>query len=70
MHELDEAIDTIASGIIERLELPDWEEYPEIGENDWIKIERECRKKLLAAAGHVPAERFQEAYALLEGRAS
>ena len=69
MLEFDESIDTIASGIVERLELPDWEEYPEIGENDWNKIERECRKKLLAAAGHVTAESFQEAYALLEGRA-
>ena len=69
MNEADEAIDVIASAIVANLELPEWELYPDIGENDWHRIESTCRSKLMAIAGDVPADRFLEAYKLLEDRA-
>jgi len=44
-----------------------WEDYPEIGEHDWIDI---CNRLAASVARQNPsAEEFQAAYAHLAGRA-
>lgn len=46
-------------------EHPDWSMYPEIGEHDWEEITRRAE----AVMKPPPAEKFAEAYAVLETRA-
>jgi hypothetical protein len=43
----------------------DWEDYPEIGEDDWFKI----LKEIADLAPHVARDEFAAAYDLLKARA-
>lgn len=66
---VEHSIEVVARTIIGGLELPDWEDCPEIGEHDWERVIKACRKKLLQTAGEISSEQFKTAYKFLEERA-
>lgn len=46
---------------------PEWEDYPEIGEHDWERVEAEIDRVVTMLAGQ--EEKFKAAYEFLSGRA-
>lgn len=68
---LQVAVDIVARAVIDRVvssELGDqWaDNYPEVGEHDWLLVQERVTNRLLALAP--PPEEFEAAYEYLEGR--
>ncbi len=60
------ALDTMAREILARaVEDLDWEDYPDVGENDWDELKR----RVASLAPRQRAPQVRSAYALLEQRA-
>lgn len=69
---LNVAVETVArraisNALSEYGRAPEWEDYPEIGEHDWILVDEEIDRR--RQRQDVTAEEFAAAYEYLEGRA-
>lgn len=60
------AMDTMAREMLARAaETIEWEDYPDIGENDWMDL----MKRVKSLVPRYPADQVRLAYKLLEQRA-
>lgn len=59
------AVDIVAMALLQSLELPEWEDFPEIGEGDWEAVLGRMRELL---DYKIPNELYWRAYGILEQR--